>query len=106
MNKISFNTTLKRPEGIGTWHYVDTPIETEKAFGTKGKVRIDGKIKGVEFKATLIPRGNGEHYVVLDKTIRETTRIEIGDSFEMEIWEDKSERRVEIPADFQEKYHG
>ena len=101
MKTFKFKTTLKRPEGIGTWHYVDTPIRAQEEFDKKGKIRINGKINGVPFSATLIPRGNGEHFIVLAKATREKVGLEIGDEMKMEIWEDTSERVVSIPIDFQ-----
>lgn len=101
MKTYQFITTLKRPEGIGTWHYVDTPIQVEKEFKTKGKVSVSGKINEVSFSATLIPRGNGEHYIVLDKQIREEAEIKIGGTIKMEVWKDNSIRTVAIPNDLQ-----
>lgn len=101
MKKVfKFKTTLQRPDGLGTWHYADTPIRVEKEFGVKGKLPISGKLNGIDFKATLIPRGNGEHYLVLDKNIRTKAKIEIDDSIEMEIWKDNSKRKVIVPNDF------
>ena len=101
MKVFSFRTILKRPNGIGTWHYVDTPIQAKKEFDTKGKVRVSGKINGLPFYGTLIPRGNGEHYIVLDKSIRNRVKIKIGDELKMEIWKDSSKREVIIPDDLQ-----
>ncbi|PCJ82494.1 MAG: hypothetical protein COA49_00040 [Bacteroidetes bacterium] len=100
MKTYQFNTALKRPDGIGTWHYIDTPIQVEKEFDTKGKVRICGNINTIPFHSTLIPRGNGEHYIVLDKIIREKAKIEVGDQMKIEIWQDHSERKVTVPSDF------
>ncbi len=104
MEKVfKFKTTLQRPVGTGTWHYVDTPLNTEQEFGLKGKVPVCGILKTIEFSATLIPRGNGEHYLVLDKSIREKANIVLGDSFELKLWRDVSKRDVHTPKDFQDE---
>ena len=102
MKTFKFKANLKRPDGIGTWHYVDTPIQAEKEFGSKGKVPICGTIDAIPFAATLIPRGNGEHYIVLDKNIREQTGIEVGDEINLKVWKDNAERVVTVPDDFEE----
>ena len=103
MPKIyKFKATLQRPDGVGTWHYVDTPIQVEKEFGVKGKLPVCGKVNGVAFTSTLMPRGNGEHYLVLDKSIRTQANIELGGSVELEISKDISKREVSLPADFKE----
>lgn len=101
MKTYNFKTTLKRPKGIRTWHYVDTPIQVEKEFNTKDKVAICGIMNGTRFKATLIPRGNREHYIVLGKENRLNAKIEVGDNIEMEVWKDNTIKKVEIPNDFQ-----
>lgn len=101
MKIYHFDTVLKRPDRIGTWHYIDSPVQVEKEFNTKGKVRICGKINEEPFDSTLIPRGNGQHYIVLDKAIRGKTKIEIGDNLKVEIWKDLSERKMDIPKDLQ-----
>lgn len=104
MSKVfNFKAKLQRPEGVGTWHYVDAPIDAKKEFGLKGKVPVCGKVKDIEFNSTLIPRGNGEHYLLLDKTIRLQAKIAVGDSIAIELWKDVSKREVSIPEDFQSK---
>lgn len=41
-----FEATLFRPEGVGTWTYLNVPFDVEAEFGTKGQVRVKERSTG------------------------------------------------------------
>ena len=100
MAKFEFNATLNRPEGVGTWTYFDIPLDMVKLFGTKGQVRVMGTINGHPFRTSARPHGNGSHYVVVNKSIRDGIGVTQGDVVKVEMEEDSAPRTVEVPADF------
>ena len=99
MQRYSFEAILIRPEGVGTWTYLNIPREVSQAFGLKGQVRVKGTINGYPFRSTTLPHGDGTHDVVVGKGIRDQIRAEHGDTVRVTIELDLEERSVEIPED-------
>jgi hypothetical protein len=95
-----FEATLKRPEGVGTWTYLDIPFSIVDAFGAKGQVKIKGTINGHPFSSSAMPHGNGEHYLVVKKEIRDAIGATQGDVVRVALEADTKPRAVSLPEDF------
>jgi hypothetical protein len=94
-----FETALVRPEGVGTWTYVTIPCSVEQLYGTKAQVRVKGTINDIPYRGSLMPHGNGSHYMVVNKTLREQVKAEAGESVRMTMELDTASRDVEVPED-------
>lgn len=101
MKQYKFKSTIKRPEGIGTWHYANIPLDVEKEFGKKGQVKVKATLNGKTFYNSLMPHGNGRHFILLGDQIRNQAGVHIGDTVEITIEADNKARTVEIPDDFE-----
>lgn len=102
MSSYSFETILLRPEGVGTWTYLNIPTEISSTFGAKGQVRLKGTINGQPFRSTALPSGDGSHYLVVGKEIRDKIHAHQGDKVQVTLELDLEERRVAIPSDLQQ----
>ncbi len=100
MAKQTFEAVLKRPEGIGTWTYLDIPFSVVEAFGSKGQVRVKGTVNAHPFRSSAMPHGDGTHYLVVAKPIRDAIGAGQGDTVQVVMTEDAGERTVAVPADF------
>ena len=100
MAKKEFKGKLERFEGVGTWIYVDIPFDVEKAFGGGGQVKVQGTVNGAAFRSSLMPHGDGTHFLVINKSIRDAAKIKVGDSVKVVVEPDASPRLVEVPSDF------
>jgi hypothetical protein len=100
MTKSNFSAVLKRPEGVGTWTYLSIPARVSKAFGTRGRVRVRGTIDGHAFQSSAMPDGDGSHFLVVNKTIRDAIGANQGSTVRVLMERDTVERKVEVPADF------
>jgi len=96
-----FKTTVERFEGTGTWTYATIPFDCEQTFGMKGKINVSGTINGKSITAVLMPHGNGKHFMILTKEIRDQTNIKTGDTIEVSLMKDDSERKTILPAEFE-----
>lgn len=96
-----FHSTLSRPEGTGTWTYTDVPAEVSAAFGTRGQVKVKGTIDGEPFRSTLMPGGDGGHFLVVNKAIRDKIGKAAGQQVLVELEPDDEPRALCIPDDFQ-----
>jgi hypothetical protein len=99
MAAYSFDAVLIRPEGVGTWTFVDVPPQVSAEFGAKGQTRVKGTINGVPFRSTAMPHGDGRHYVVINKAVRDEAGVTAGDKAAVMLELDTEARVVEIPPD-------
>ena len=93
-----FKAKLDRFEGVGTWTYVEIPFDVEKAFGKGGQVRIKAKINGVSFRSSLTPNGDGTHFLVVNKSVRDKAKVKVGDRVTVVV-EPDAVRVIEAPPD-------
>lgn len=100
MAKKSFQARLERPPGTGTWTYVTVPFNVLSEFKTKGQVKVRGSVNGVAFRGSLMPHGNGKHFLVVNRSIREQAGVRAGDIVKVAVQRDTKARAVSLPADF------
>src|SRR5512142_2077019 len=97
VNRYEFKAVLKRPEGVGTWTYVDIPVDMIKAFGSKGRISIKGTINGCPFQSSALPHGDGTHYLVVNSSIRNALGVSQGAEVKVVLEADTGTRMVSIP---------
>ncbi|WP_123041725.1 YdeI/OmpD-associated family protein [Cohnella candidum] len=98
----TFKGELFRPDGIGTWVYVTVPFPAEEAFGKRGQIRVRGTVNGAAFRSSLMPFGNGAHYLVVGAELREAAGAGVGDTVEVRLEPDPEERVMDAPEDMHE----
>ena len=81
---------------------LDVPAAVSDAFGVRGHVPVVGTADGVELTATLVPVGGGRHRLFLNSAIRQAIGKGAGDSVEIRIRLDRSDRTPETPLDLRE----
>ncbi len=101
MDSHSFESVLVRPEGIGTWTYLSIPPEISASFGSKGQVRVKGTINGFPYHTTALPTGDGTHYLVVAKEIRDQIHATQGDKVKITLELDLAARQIETPPDLE-----
>ncbi|WP_147423897.1 YdeI/OmpD-associated family protein [Cohnella endophytica] len=96
----AFSAKLIRPEGTGTWTYLTVPFPAEETFGSKGQIRVKGTVNGATFRSSLMPHGDGRHYLVVNQALRAASGVTEGDSVDVTMELDTEERGLEVPEDF------
>ena len=81
---------------------LDVPTEVSDAFGLRGHVPVVGTVDGAELTATLVPVGGGRHRLFLNRAVRGAIGKGAGDSVEIRIRLDRSDRTPETPSDLRE----
>jgi len=99
MKNYRFKAKIESAPGGGA--YVLFPYDTEKEFGTKGKVPVKATFDGVPYTGSLIKYGQPQHMLGLLKSIREQIGKGPGDTIDVTIQRDELPRVVEIPPAFQ-----
>src|SRR5208283_5117832 len=98
MKKYKFKAKIEAGDGGGA--YVLFPYDTEKEFATKGKVPVKATFNGAPYTGSLIKYRNPLHMMGVLKSIREQIGKGPGDTIEVVVWRDETERIVEVPAEF------
>jgi bifunctional DNA-binding transcriptional regulator/antitoxin component of YhaV-PrlF toxin-antitoxin module len=99
MKKYKFKAKIEPGDGGGA--YVLFPYDTEKEFGTKGKVPVKVTFHGVPDTGSLIKYGRPLHVLGVPKAIRQQIGNGPGDTIEVVVWKDDAVRTVEVPAPFE-----
>jgi len=98
MKKYNFTAEIIAGEGGGA--AVLFPYDTEGAFGTKGRVPVHATFDGVPYTGSLMKYAFPQHTLGITKAIRGKLGKGPGDSVEVVVWKDESDRKLEVPEPF------
>ena len=87
MKKYKFDAEIQAGRGGGA--YVVFPYDTEKEFGTKGKVPVNATIDGIADRGGLFTMGKPFHMMGVPKAIREQIGKAPGDIVSVVLWKDE-----------------
>ncbi len=95
----AFTATLHcRHDGEVRMYYVDVPLDVEEAFGKRGQIWIRGTANGAPFETTLLPRTDGEPYLILNFDVRQRAGATLGEDLDVAIEENPVPRNRELPV--------
>ncbi len=76
--KKTFKAKLQKNPTKGGWTYVVWPDSAE-FFGTRGVVKVRGRIEGHPFRASFVAMGGGKHMLPVKAETREAIGKDVGD---------------------------
>jgi hypothetical protein len=98
-NKKTFTAVLEKADDGKDTAFVSIPFDVEKAFGSKGHLKVKATFDGHPYHGLLANMGTGFHIIGVRKAIRQAIGKQVGDSIKVVIALDTDDRIVDVPDD-------
>ncbi len=93
--KFSYQTILIKGPLNGV--FAEFPFDSRKEFNSRKHVWCKVQIEGKSYSMNLIPNGNGGHWLLLKKDIRDAIGKHEGDTVQIELERDLRPRNIKVP---------
>ena len=102
--KVTLKTKLEKLSGGYAWRILRIPRSVLAKLGIKGNTRrvvctLDGK---VSYQCGLMPDGNGEFFITVNKKLRDELGVTDGDLVRVELTKDESKYGLPMPDELAE----
>jgi hypothetical protein len=88
-----------KSDTVGAWTYVTVPFKADEAFASRARIPVKGTINDVPYRVSLLPHGDGRHYMVVNKALQKNCGASNGGQVVVTMMLDEEVRTVVIPDD-------
>jgi hypothetical protein len=98
----TFKATLERfSTGRLNWIIARVPFSVEKTWRTRGSFKVNVHVNGFDYRTSLFPAGNGEHYFIVNKKMQKAARIVPGHEATFTLLPDLTPRDLVLPVELE-----
>jgi hypothetical protein len=94
-----FRATLERIQSRLGWTIIRIPFDVGKVWGTRGQLRVKGKINGFAFRTSLFPARGGGHILLVNKNMQKGGDARQGVSAQFRLEPDLEKRIAVVPVE-------
>ena len=94
-NQFEFEGILYK--GPQNGFYIDFPYNGVEEFGKRGPIRVKAWFEGALYRMSLLPKGNGNHWLHIKKEIRDKIGKSDGDKVHVVIEYDIEPPAIKVP---------
>ena len=94
----SFRAPLVPLPGHLNWIVAWVPLDVHKVWGTRGALKVKVEVGGREFRTSLFPRGDGRHFLLVNKQMQRAAGTSSG-VVQFRVTPDTEKRTVKLPPD-------
>jgi hypothetical protein len=94
-----FRVKLEALKGMAALR-LTIPFDVYEVFGSRARVPVRGTINGFAFRSSVFPVGDGTHYMVANRAMREGGDLKGGDTASVTLERDDVPRTITPPTDF------
>ncbi len=98
--KFEYRTVLIK--GVQNGIYAEFPFDAFTTFGTRRAVPVKVSFDGEVYQLSLLPRGEGKHWIYVRKEIREKIGKNEGDEVQITVEKDEAPKVVKKIPDYVE----
>lgn len=102
MGLKTFTAALQGYDQPGTWTFLVVPFSAQEIFGARARIPVKGTINGIPFRSSLMPRGDGNHFLVVNKALQKAAKAGPGDEVEVRLERETGPRKLDLPSDLKE----
>ena len=93
---------MVEPSGrVGGTLVIMFPYSVEALFGTRGHVRMLGLLNNVPIDRSLIPNGDGTHFITISRELCRKARLKPGAKATVELQRNENPAAVTLPEELQ-----
>jgi Bacteriocin-protection, YdeI or OmpD-Associated/Domain of unknown function (DUF1905) len=85
----------------GAWTYLPIPFDVHLVFGSKSRVAVAGTINGFQFRNSLMPEGDGTHFMMVSKELLSGAHARVGDVVSITLQLDQEQRDLVVPEELE-----
>jgi uncharacterized protein YdeI (YjbR/CyaY-like superfamily) len=99
----TFRATLERLRGKGTsWVIARLPFSVQKAWKTRGHLKVVVQVNAFEFRTALLPTRIGQHFLIVNKKTQRAAGITEGSTANFTVTPDSAPQQLKVPPELED----
>lgn len=99
----SFTVRLEEMPGRLRWVIAYIPLDVNRTWGSRARVKVRGEINGFPFRTSLFPSRSGRHFLLVNKVMQRGAAVRAGESAKVRMENDVEVRTATVPPELERR---